>query len=215
MTWPRRVTYGLWAVSGVLVVLAVMAVRDKGDPAGAWLVGGVVLCSAIPFAAGYLVTRHDPQNWVGPWLTAAGANIVLQMAHGTWAEALAEPPSDLVASVELLNLTQGIWMGWFLPFAMVLLLFPDGHPFDALGRRTAIALPLLVVAFNLSNAIVPGQPTPPLADWPRPFGTQCIGYAAAPALIAFYAGLVAAALSSRRRYRAASTALERSRLRWM
>ncbi|HQX88371.1 MAG TPA: hypothetical protein PLE20_12095, partial [Ornithinibacter sp.] len=120
MTWPRRVTYGLWAVSAALLVLAVIAVRDKGDPAGAWVVGGVVLCSAIPFTAGHLVTRHDPSNWVGPWLSAAGANIILQMAHGTWAEALAEPPSGLVASAELLNLTQGIWMGWFLPFAMVL-----------------------------------------------------------------------------------------------
>jgi hypothetical protein len=34
-------------------------------------------------------------------------------------------------------------------------------------------------------------------------------------LIAFYAALVAAALSTRRRYRAAATDLERSRLRWM
>lgn len=215
MTWPRRVTYGLWAVSAALLVLAFMAVRDKGDPAGAWVVGGVVLCSAIPFAAGHLVTRHDPSNWVGPWLSAAGANIILQMAHGTWAEALAEPPSDLVASAELLNLTQGIWMGWFLPFAMVLLLFPDGRPADAWGRRTAIALPALVIAFNLLLAIVPGPLTPPLPDWPRPFGTHWIGYACIPVLIAFYGALVAAALSTRRRYRAASTDLERSRLRWM
>ena len=58
MTWPRRVTYGLWAVSAALLVLAVIAVRDKGDPAGAWVVGGVVLCSAIPFTAGHLVTRR-------------------------------------------------------------------------------------------------------------------------------------------------------------
>jgi signal transduction histidine kinase len=215
MTWPRRVTYLLWAVSGALLVLAVMAVRDKGDPAGAWLVGGVVLCSAVPFAAGHLATRHDPANWVGTWLTAAGANIVLQMAHGTWAEALAAPPSTLASSAELLNLTQGIWMGWFLPFAMVLLLFPDGHPVDALARRTAIALPLLAVAFNVLLAVAPGPLAPPLADWPRPFGTHWIGYATIPVLIAFYAGLVAAALSTRRRYRAAATALERERLRWM
>ena len=215
MTWPRRVTYGLWAVSAALLVLTFIAVRDKGDPAGAWVVGGVVLCSAIPFTAGHLVTRHDPSNWVGPWLTAAGANIILQMAHGTWAEALAEPPSGLMASAELLNLTQGIWMGWFLPFAMVLLLFPDGRPADTWGRRTAIALPALVVAFNLLLAIAPGPLTPPLPDWPRPFGTHWIGYACIPVLIAFYAALVAAALSTRRRYRAADTDLERSRLRWM
>ena len=85
MTWPRRATYGLWAASAALLVLAFLAVRDKGHPADAWVVGGSILCSAIPFTAGHLVTRHDPSNWVGPWLTAAGANIILQMAHGTWA----------------------------------------------------------------------------------------------------------------------------------
>lgn len=130
MPWPRRVTHLLWAVSVVLVVLTVVAVRDLGDPAGAWIVGGTVLASGVPFAAGFLAVRHDPRNWVGPWLTAAGANILLQMAHGNWADALAALPSDLAASAELLNLTQGIWMGWFLPFAMVLLLFPDGRPND-------------------------------------------------------------------------------------
>ena len=157
MPWPRRVTHLLWAVSVVLVVLTVVAVRDLGDPAGAWIVGGAVLASGVPFAAGFLAVRHDPRNWVGPWLTAAGANILLQMAHGNWADALAAPPSDLAASAELLNLTQGIWMGWFLPFAMVLLLFPDGRPNDAWARRTAVALPLSVVAFNLLLAVAPGR----------------------------------------------------------
>ncbi len=105
MPWPRRVTHLLWAVSVVLVVLTVVAVRDLGDPDGAWIVGGAVLASGVPFAAGFLAVRHDPRNWVGPWLTAAGANILLQTAHGNWADALAAPPSDLAASAELLNLT--------------------------------------------------------------------------------------------------------------
>ena len=215
MPWPRRVTHLLWAVSVVLVVLTVVAVRDLGDPAGAWIVGGTVLASGVPFAAGFLAVRHDPRNWVGPWLTAAGANILLQMAHGNWADALAAPPSDLAASAELLNLTQGIWMGWFLPFAMVLLLFPDGRPNDAWARRTAVALPLSVVAFNLFLAVAPGPLMPPLDDWPRPFGEHWVGYGAIPALVVFYACLLLAALATRRRYRAAADELERARLRWM
>lgn len=215
MPWPRRVTHLLWAVSVVLVVLTVVAVRDLGDPDGAWIVGGAVLASGVPFAAGFLAVRHDPRNWVGPWLTAAGANNLLQTAHGNWADALAAPPSDLAASAELLNLTQGIWMGWFLPFAMVLLLFPDGRPNDAWARRTAIALPLSVVAFNLLLAVAPGPLMPPLDDWPRPFGEHWVGYGAIPALVVFYACLVLAALATRRRYRAAADELERARLRWM
>jgi hypothetical protein len=54
-----------------------------------------------------------------------------------------------VASAELLNLTQGIWMGWFLPFAMVLLLFPDGRPERRLGSAHGHRPAPLVVAFNL------------------------------------------------------------------
>ncbi len=174
-----------------------------------------MLASGVPFAAGLLAVRHDPGNWVGTWLTAAGANILLQMAHGNWADALAAPPSDLAASAELLNLTQGIWMGWFLPFAMVLLLFPDGRPNDAWARRTAVALLLSVVAFNLFLAVAPGPLMPPLDDWPRPFGEHWVGYGAIPALVVFYACLVLAALATRRRYRAAADELERARLRWM
>ncbi len=215
MPWPRRVTHLLWAASVVLLALAVVAERDLGDPAGAWVVGGSVLASVVPFAAGHLAVRHDPGNWVGPWLTAAGTNIILQMAHGNWAEALAAPPSRLVASAELLNLTQGIWMGWFLPFAMVLLLFPDGRPNDRWARRTAIALPVSVLAFNLFLAVAPGPLMPPLESWPRPFGVHWVGYVAVPALLVFYACLLLAALATRRRYRAAADELERARLRWM
>lgn len=205
----------LWGCSAVLVPVAVAAALDLDGPAEVWWVAGAVLTAGVPFAAGYLVIRHDPSNWVGTWLTAAGANVILQMAHGTWAEALAAAPSDLPASAELLNLTQGIWMGWFLPYAMVLLLFPDGHPADTPARRTATALPALVVAFNLLLAIAPGDLMPPLADWPRPFGVHWVGYAVIPVLIAFYGALLLAALSTRRRYRAAASDVERARLRWM
>jgi signal transduction histidine kinase len=46
-------------------------------------------------------------------------------------------------------------MGWFLPFAMVLLLFPDGRPpTRGLGGRPS-PCPLSVVAFNLLLAVVP------------------------------------------------------------
>lgn len=215
MTWPRRVTHLLWAVSVVLLVLTAVAVHDLGNPAGSWVVGGTVLASGVPFAAGHLAVRHDPGNWVGPWLTAAGTNILLQMAHGSWADALAAPPSGLAASAELLNLTQGSWMGWFLPFAMVLLLFPDGRPHDVRARRTALVLPASVLAFNLFLAVAPGPLMPPLDDWPRPFGEHAVGYGAIPALVVFYACLVLAALATRRRYRAATDELARARLRWM
>ncbi|MCA0337553.1 MAG: histidine kinase [Actinobacteria bacterium] len=215
MPWARRTTFLLWGVSVALLALTVVAVRDLAEPAGTWIVGGTVLASLVPFAAGWLATRHDPANWVGTWLTAAGTNILLQMAHGNWADALAAAPSDLPASAVLLNLTQGVWMGWFVPFAMVLLLFPDGRPADRRARRTVFALLGSVVAFNLLLAVAPGPLMPPLQDWPRPFGEHWVGYGSIPALLVFYGSLVMAALATRRRYRAASDEVARARLRWM
>ncbi|KGN29695.1 hypothetical protein N802_11535 [Knoellia sinensis KCTC 19936] len=215
MPWARRTTYLLWGVSVALLALTVVAVRDLAEPAGTWIVGGAVLASLVPFAAGWLATRHDPANWVGTWMTAAGTNILLQMAHGNWADALAAPPSGLIGNAVLLNLTQGIWMGWFVPFAMVLLLFPDGRPADLRARRTAVALLGSVVAFNLFLAVAPGPLMPPLDDWPRPFGEHRVGYGAVPALVVFYGSLVMAALATRRRYRAATDEVQRARLRWM
>ncbi|CCI53539.1 MAG: histidine kinase [Tetrasphaera jenkinsii] len=215
MPWARRTTFLLWGVSVALLALTVVAVRDLAEPAGTWIVGGTVLASLVPFAAGWLATRHDPANWVGTWLTAAGTNILLQMAHGNWADALAAAPSDLPGSAALLNLTQGVWMGWFVPFAMVLLLFPDGRPADRRARRTVVALLGSVVAFNALLAVAPGPLMPPLEDWPRPFGVHWVGYGSIPALLVFYGSLVMAALATRRRYRAASDEVARARLRWM
>lgn len=215
MPWARRTAFLLWGVSVVLLALTVVAVRDLAQPAGTWVVGGTVLASLVPFAAGWLATRHDPANWVGTWLTAAGTNILLQIAHGNWADALAAAPSDLPGSAVLLNLTQGVWMGWFVPFAMVLLLFPDGRPADRRARRTVVALLGSVVAFNVLLAVAPGPLMPPLQDWPRPFGEHWVGYGSIPALLVFYGSLVMAALATRRRYRAASDEVARARLRWM
>jgi len=211
----KLVTIVLWPVSAVLWSLAVIATVDLGGRAAVLELGLSLVPAAASFVAGYLVIRHDPANWVGTWLTAAGANVALQMAHGTWQEALAEPPTSLPGSALLLVLTQGVWMGWFVPFAMVLVLFPDGRPRGRLGWGTAIALCVIPVAFNLLLSIQPGALMPPLDDWPRPLGTHWVGYGALVILPVFLATLVTAARSVAHRHREAATDVERSQLRWM
>lgn len=217
MSVPRAklVTIVLWPISAALWVLAVIATVDLGGRSAVAELALSLLAAAAPFVAGYLVIRHDPANWVGTWLTAAGANVALQMAHGTWQEALADPPTSLPGSAVLLVLTQGVWMGWFIPFAMVLALFPDGRPAGRMGRSTTIALCVIPVAFNLLLSIQPGALMPPLDDWPRPLGTHWVGYGALLILPVFLVTLVAAARSVARRHREAATDTERSQLRWM
>ncbi|GAB3260887.1 hypothetical protein GCM10027425_24060 [Alteromonas gracilis] len=215
MSGPWRVTIALWIVSAALFCLAVAAaVALGGGPEYAWL---ALACTVAvgPWVAGFLAVRHDPGNWVGVWLTAAGANLMLQMSHGNWQEALAADPDSLPGYPLLFVLTQGVWMGWFVPFAMVLVLFPDGRVEDRLGRLAAWALVLLPVAFNLLLSIVPGPLMPPLADWPRPLGTHPIGYAAIGVLPLFLAALITAAVSVRRRRARTSDPRRRDQLRWM
>jgi signal transduction histidine kinase len=213
--WPLRATIALWMTSLVLGALAVVAVVELGGRPDYAALGLAVASSAAPFAAGLLAIRHQPDNWIGTWLTAAGANIMLQMAHGNWQEALAADPGSLPASPLLLVLTQGIWMGWFVPYAMVLVLFPDGRAPGRLGRATAWALCTIPLAFNLLTSVVPGRLMPPLEDWPRPLGTHWIGYGSLVLLPVFLAALVASAVCVVRRHRRSPDHRERAQLRWM
>ena len=188
MPWPRRVTHLLWAASVVLLVLRSWPCATSVTPPGRGSSGG----------------RSWPPGCRSPratWRSATTRQLGRPVAHRRRHE---HPPADGArqlgrrpgraterprGSAELLNLTQGIWMGWFLPFAMVLLLFPDGRPIDRRARRTAVALPASVLAFDLFLAVAPGPLMPPLDDWPRPFGEHWVGYGAIPALVVFYACL--------------------------
>jgi hypothetical protein len=191
MPWPRRVTHLLWAVSVVLVVLTVVAVRDLGDPAGAWIVGGTVLASGVPFAAGFLAVRHDPRNWVGPWLTAAGANILLQMAHGNWADALAAAAERPRGQRRAPQPHPGHLDGLVPPVRDGAAALPRRPPADAWARRTAIALPALgrrVQPAARGGARAADTPPGRLAATVR---EHWVGYGCIPALVVFYACLVA------------------------
>jgi signal transduction histidine kinase len=213
--WPLRATIALWMTSLVLGALAVVAVVELGGRPDYAALGLALAASAAPFAAGLLAIRHQPDNWVGTWLTAAGANIMLQMAHGNWQEALAADPGSLPASPLLLVLTQGIWMGWFVPYAMVLVLFPDGRAHGRLAAVTAVALCTIPVGFNLLTSVVPGPLMPPLDDWSRPLGTHWVGYGSLALLPLFLAALVSSAACVVRRHRRSQDHRERAQLRWM
>jgi len=213
--WPKRVTVALWAATAVLLVLSIWATMDLGGRADAAITALSWVVVAAPLTAGYLAIRHDPGNWVGTWLTSAGTGIALINAHGTWQDALAAEPSALPASPLLWVLTQGVWMAWFVPYAMVVVLFPDGRPWGRLGRASAVALLVIPVLFNLLTAVIPGPLMPPLDDWPRPLGTHAVGYVSLGLLPIFLAVLIGAGVSLWRRHAAASDPRARAQLRWM
>ncbi|NHB84298.1 hypothetical protein G7085_05900 [Tessaracoccus sp. HDW20] len=79
-----------------------------------------------------------------------------------------------------------------MPYAMVVVLFPDGRPWGRLGRASAVALLVIPVLFNLLTAVIPGPLMPPLDDWPRPLGTHAVGYVSLGLLPIFLAVLIGA-----------------------
>ena len=213
--WPKRVTVALWVATGAFLGLSVWATVDLGGRDNALVTALSWVVAIAPLTAGYLAIRHDPDNWVGTWLTAAGTAIALINAHGTWQDALAAEPSALPASPLLFVLTQGIWMAWFVPYAMVVVLFPGGRPWGRLGRACAGTLLAVPVLFNLLTAVIPGPLMPPLQDWPRPLGTHPIGYLSLALLPLFLAALVGAGVSLWRRHAAATDPRAQAQIRWM
>ncbi|KAB7744227.1 two-component sensor histidine kinase [Nostocoides sp. F2B08] len=213
--WPKRVTVALWAATAVLLLLSLWATIDLGGRANIFVTALSWVVVIAPLAAGYLVIRHDPANWVGTWLTAAGTAIALINAHGTWQDALAAEPSGLPASPLLWVLTQGVWMAWFVPYAMVVALFPDGRPWGRVGRASVVALLTIPVLFNLLTAVIPEPLMPPLDDWPRPLGTHPVGYLSLALLPFFLLALIGPGVSLWRRHAASTDPRARAQMRWM
>lgn len=208
-------TVALWVATTVLAVLAIWASVVAGTRFDLGILVLALLTAAVPLTAGWLVIRHDPDNWVGTCLTAAATAIVLIVAHGTWQEVLAVDPGALPASPELFALTQGVWMAWFVPYALAVALFPDGRPWGKLGRFSVAALLLVPVAFAPLTAVIPEPYMPPLEDWPHPFGTHPIGYLSLALLPIFLVALVGSAWSLWQRHRATTNPQARVQMRWM
>ena len=106
------------------------------------------------------------------------------------------------------RVTQGAWMLLFLPFALLLLVYPDGSFVSRRWRAVAAALVAVVVAFCLLGAVSPAvSANQSNDDDPMPF--------VAVVLLALFLGLlIACAVGPVMRYRS-STGQVRLQLRWL
>ncbi|MGH3383077.1 MAG: histidine kinase [Nocardioidaceae bacterium] len=177
-----------------------------------WLLGGLV--TSVPAVAlGLLVSRRQPANAVGALLVLAGlAGVVMATFDGYLAAAAsgALPVGDVLVSV-----TQGAWMLWYLPFAVLLLVFPDGRLLSPRWRLVAVALPCVAVVFSLLVSMLPGPYTAPVEDAAHVLGTSRVaGYAGLGLLPVFMGLLVASLAAVVVRYRSAGPRV-RTQLRWL
>ena len=202
------------AVTGVLTALTVLAMVLGGvavarQPADSGLLTFVVsvLIGVINAGFAVLVAWKAPDNWCAPVLALAGWWIC---ASATSEVADVSTPNPWVVA-----LTQGSWMLYYLPLAWLMLIFPTGRPLSRRWLAVLVALPLVILIFNVATAMAPGPYEEPFADSEKVLGTSAAaGFVAIACLPVFLLLLVLSVVSMVQRYRRAGSK-EKLQLRWI
>ena len=201
MAWPRLVSIAciVLAFAAVCAIFLIRAVGAPTAPVPWWFVAELIVC--VPaLVLGLLVSREGTGGIVGALLSAAGlVPVLLGVFDVLGVVAAANPDSGAVAN-SVHQATSGAWMLLFLPFALLLLVFPDGRLTSRRWRLAAIGLPVVVVVFCLMAA---GNPE-----------LDRVVSATSVVAAVFLALLVACACSTVIRYRGASGKV-RIQLRWL
>ncbi len=205
MAWPQRISIACmvlaFAAAGATVAIVAVGAPNVSPP---WWFG-VQLAVCLPaLVLGLLVSRQEFGGVVGALLSFSGlVPALLGLFDGVGVVAEANPVSGGAAAF-LRQATSGTWMLFFLPFALLLLVFPDGRLVSRRWRVVAVGLPVVVLAFFLLAAAGPQEEV--VAG---PAATM--GVALLPLFLAL---LFACAFSAVIRYRGA-TGKVRIQLRWL
>lgn len=142
-------------LSGAVIPLAValLAIAAWAVAAGVapsaikWMV--LTLVMSLPaLTLGQIITRRFPRHGVGSLLSGAGLIILGIGVNDTYLAAAQQNPGLPVSAV-LVSITQGSWMLLYLPWALMLLVFPSGRFERPSERNLAIGLIVVVVAFGI------------------------------------------------------------------
>ena len=207
MSRVRAVTAALAALTVLAMVLGGVAAARQ--PAGSWLITFVTatLLGVIDVGLAVLVAWKAPDNWCAAVLALSGLWLCVA--------ASSELPAAAVPNAWEIALTQGSWMLYYLPLAWLLLIFPTGRPLSARWRTVMIALPLVIVIFNLTSAMAPGPYAEPFPNSQKVLGTSPVAAVLAIACLPiFLLLLVLSVLSVVQRYRRAGRE-QKMQLRWI
>lgn len=213
--WPRLASFGLAAVTVAALVAGLAGLSRITDPQQLTAILTRMGTGLPALMLGLLVAGRRPANPVCAFLCLAGASAITLGCMDAYLVAAAASGSTLPVSGHLVALTEGAWMMFFLPWAWILLVFPDGRLQDRRDVVVAWVLPAIVVAFNVLAAHAPdsSQGAYP-ATAPAFVEAEAAGVAATALLPLFLAALTASAVSPLRRYRHASEP-EREQLRFL
>ncbi len=204
MAWPRRISIACivlaFAAAGATVAIVAVGAPNVAPP---WWYGVQLLVCVPALVLGLLVSRQESGGAVGALLSFAGlVPALLGLFDGFGVVAAANPASG-GAAASIRQATSGTWMLWFLPFGLLLLVFPDGRLVSRRWRWVAIGLPVVVMTFCLLSASSPEE----VVAGPA----AIVGVALLPLFLAL---LFACARSTVVRYRGAAGKV-RIQLRWL
>ncbi|MDO2936375.1 histidine kinase [Paeniglutamicibacter sulfureus] len=214
MAWARAVSIAVLPLAAVSLSLAAWALTSGVDaPAARWL--GLCIFMSLPaLVLGHLITRRLPRQGVGALLGCAGLVILAVGCTDTYLAA-AKASSALPVNGLWISLAQGAWMLLYLPWALMLLVFPSGILGDRSARRLAAGLAAVAAAFGVLAALSPAPYGDPFQQQHRGLGSVPGADIAAVALLpGFLALLVLSVVDLGRRFRRADPA-ERNQIRWL
>lgn len=198
-------------LNGLLVAVMAAALAWRPDNEGLVFLAGSVAVASTPTVASLVVSRHAQSNAVGPLLAAMSSAVLLTAAISFYSNGAEKGflPGVVVAA----GLAEGTWMVLFVPFALLLLVFPDGHLPGPGWRRVPPALVVVVVIFAVGAALSPRPYQDPWSDLRHP--TSMAAYRASQAMLPVFLGLLVACVGSVFwRFRRAE-AVQRTQIRWL
>lgn len=217
--WQRWTAYVLAAIAAGTAALACSwSLTWLGTAAVLPLAAGVLILLPV-VALGVLVATRRPGNPVGLLLVAAGAIpmsiVVLEWVFGQiWTVAPEALPrwGTLVVAAD-----QGSWMWLYVPGALLMLLFPDGHLPSPRWRWVAAGLVAVPVVFGVLTALGPGAFQPPFEGLDRGGIPSLPGWVRGVSIVllpVFLGLLVASAASMIVRRRRSTDPVLRAQVRW-
>ena len=155
VSWPRLFSLACLVLAVVaLVALPFVGAADP-DPT---VVGPMLIATAPSLIVGVLISWRAVAGWVGPLLALAGLIPAVTLLKDAIVAAGSAPTAGADrarVAAALGRATGGAWMLLFLPFALLLLVYPDGSLISRRWRVVAVALVAVTVMFGLMAAFTP------------------------------------------------------------
>lgn len=152
MGWARAVSIAVLPLAAMSLATAAWALTAGVDASAAGWLGMCIVMSLPSLILGYLITVRFPKQGVGALLSGAGLVILAVGCSDTYLAA-AQETGKLPVNGLWISSTQGGWMLLYLPWALMLLVFPSGRLEDKGARRLAIGLGAVVVSFGVFAAL--------------------------------------------------------------